>query len=76
MVTVNFRQTLSLSGRSDSVEDLEQRVADLELAVAEMRRHNLRLAELADVVQELLVPLASRDEERIRAAIDAFGESI
>ena len=58
------------------MEDLERRVADLELAVTELRRHNLRLAELADVVQELLVPMATRDEERIREAIDTFAESI
>ncbi len=37
-----------------------------------MRRHHLRLAELTDVVQELLVPLASRDEDRIDEAIATF----
>ena len=73
---MNIRQTLRRAGSAGSVEDLEQRVADLELAVTELRRHNLRLAELADVVQELLVPMASRDEERIREAIDTFAESI
>lgn len=55
---------------------LEQRVADLEADVAELRRHNLRLAEITDVVQELLVPMASRDEERIRAALERFNESL
>lgn len=55
---------------------LERRVADLEAEVSEMRRHNLRLAELTDVVQELLVPMSSRDEERIRQAIDEFNASI
>lgn len=59
-----------------STAELEQRVADLELAVTELRRHNLRLAELTDVVQELLVPMASRDEERIRSAIDSFSKSV
>lgn len=56
--------------------ELEQRVADLEADVAELRRHNLRLAEITDLVQELLVPMASRDEERIQAALDRFNESI
>lgn len=55
---------------------LERRVADLEAEVSEMRRHNLRLAELTDVVQELLVPMSGRDEERIRQAIDQFNASI
>ncbi|GAA0981445.1 hypothetical protein ENKNEFLB_03283 [Nocardioides aquaticus] len=56
--------------------ELEQRVADLEAEVSEMRRHNMRLAELTDVVQELLVPMAGRDEERIRQAIEQFNASI
>lgn len=55
---------------------LEQRVADLEADVSELRRHNLRLAEITDVVQELLVPMASRDEDRIRTAVERFNESL
>jgi hypothetical protein len=61
--------------RSD-LEKLEQRVADLEADLAEMRRHNLRLAELADVVQELLVPMANRDEAAMQQAIERFQESL
>jgi hypothetical protein len=55
---------------------LEERVADLEADLAEMRRHNVRLAEIADVVQELLVPMASRDEAVVQRAIARFQESI
>lgn len=62
--------------RSRGTEALEQRVADLEADVAELRRHNLRLAELTDLVQELLVPMASRDEERIATALERFNESL
>ena len=61
--------------RSD-VERLEQRVADLEADLAEMRRHQLRLAELADVVAELLVPMANRDEAAVQQAIERFQESL
>ncbi|RYI99208.1 MAG: hypothetical protein EON52_26410 [Actinomycetales bacterium] len=61
--------------RSD-VQRLEQKVADLEADLAEMRRHNLRLAELADVVQELLVPMANRDEAAMQRAIERFQESL
>jgi hypothetical protein len=63
------------SGRA-AIRSLEERVADLEADITELRRHNIRLAEIADVVQELLVPMASRDEERIRAALDRFQASL
>ena len=62
--------------RRATVRRLEERVADLEADVAEMRRHNVRLAELTDVVQELLVPMASRDEAKIQEAIERFQESL
>ena len=51
------------------------RVEALEADVLELRRHNVRLAEIADVVQELLVPLASRDQARIDEAIEKFSEA-
>jgi hypothetical protein len=75
VVTVELRSFVPGSGRAD-VEALQQRVADLEADVAELRRHNLRLAEIVDVVQELLVPMASRDEEAVERAIRRFQESI
>jgi len=53
-----------------------ERVESLEADIVELRRHNLRLAELTDVVQELLVPMASRDQARIDAAIEKFNERI
>ena len=59
-----------------TVRWLEDRVADLEADMTEMRRHNVRLAEIADVVQELLVPMAARDEEAIQRAIERFQESL
>ena len=67
-----------MRGRSArrEVEALQARVESIESAIAELRRHHLRLAELTDVVQELLVPIASRDEERISKAIDEFQQGI
>jgi len=58
------------------VRRLEQRVADLEADMTEMRRHHLRLAELADVVQELLVPLADRDESAVQDALERYRKSL
>jgi len=63
------------SGRA-AVRELEQRVADLEADVAEMRAHHVRLAEIADVVQELLVPMASRDDAAVQQAIERFQGSL
>jgi hypothetical protein len=63
------------SGRA-AIRRLETRVADLEADVAEMRRHNVRLAEIVDVVQELLVPVASRDDAAIQEAIERFQASL
>ena len=72
---MNFREILRSRGfRSRS--DLEQRVADLEEVITELRRHHLRVAELVDVVQELLIPMASQDQQRIQEAIAKFGKSI
>ena len=62
-------------GRAE-VDDLRQRVESLEGEIEELRQQNLRLAEIADVVQELLVPLASRDQARIEAAIESFSQSL
>jgi hypothetical protein len=76
VVTVSVKDKLNVVARVRSVGQLEQRVADLEADVSEMRQHNLRLAEIADVVQELLIPMASRDEARVQEAIERFNKSL
>ena len=43
----------------DGASQAAQRVAELEDEVQECRQLNLRLAELTDVVQELLLPVAA-----------------
>lgn len=73
---MNVKDKLNVVARVRSRAQLEQRVSDLEADVSEMRRHNLRLAEIADVVQELLIPLASRDEVRVQEAIERFNKSL
>ena len=52
-----------------SYDDLVQRLAALEEAVEENRRLNQRLADVIDVVVEVLVPAAEREDERMRAAL-------
>ena len=73
---MNVKDKLNVVARVRSVAQLEQRVADLEADLSEMRRHNLRLAEIADVVQELLIPMASRDEVKVQEAIERFNKSL
>ena len=73
---MNVRDKLNVVGRLRTVAELEQRVADLEADMAEVRLHNLRLAEISDVVQELLIPLASRDEAKVQEAIERFNKSL
>lgn len=69
-------RTLRPAGGRAAVERLEQRVAELEADLDELRQHHLRLAEIADVVQELLVPMAARDEAAVAAAVERFRESL
>ncbi len=59
-----------------AIDDLRVRVDALESEIDELRQQNLRLAEIADVVQELLVPLSSRDQATIDAAIESFSQSL
>ena len=56
--------------------ELARRVAALESEIEELRQQNLRLAEIADVVQELLLPLSSRDQARVDAAIEKYSQGL
>jgi len=58
------------------VARLRARVAVLEEEMQESRQLNRRLAEITDVVQELLVPIAQRDEEKLRERLDRFSASL
>jgi hypothetical protein len=58
------------------VNELLDRIQQLEDEVQENRNLNLKVAELIDVVQELLVPVASQDRDRIEAALAKFERSL
>jgi hypothetical protein len=51
---------------------LPQRLRDLEAAVDENRQLNRRIAELTDIVAELLVPATQRDEARLTELIQRY----
>ncbi len=55
---------------------LRRRIEELESEVQENRRLNRRLAELTDVVQELLVPISQRDEDKLRERLEKYSESL
>lgn len=48
---------------------LYRRVAELEQEIQETRKLNQRLSDLIDVVTEILVPVADRDDGRMREAL-------
>ena len=56
--------------------DLAERIDRLEAEVDECRRLHLRLAELTDVVQELLVPLSAQDPDRVNAVLDRYSDEL
>ena len=62
--------------QAEGVESLKERVAVLEEEVQECRQLNLRLAELTDVVQELLLPVAERDEKRIAEVMERYAKGL
>ncbi|HET6154592.1 MAG TPA: DUF6752 domain-containing protein [Marmoricola sp.] len=51
---------------------LPRRILDLEDAVMENRQLNRRLAELTDILAELLVPATERDEERLGVLLEKY----
>ena len=56
--------------------DLAARVAALEAAVEENRRLNQRLADVVDVVTELLVPALDRDDAKVAAALANLNKTL
>jgi SAM-dependent methyltransferase len=57
------------------LQSLPAMLKDLRSSVQENRQLNRRVAELTDVVTELLIPLADRDEERARELLAAYRET-
>lgn len=58
------------------VRELRARVEQLEADLHEARRHQLRVAELTDVVQELLVPLARRDQDTVDELLATYTDQL
>ena len=67
-----LRAVRSRIGTGSAVEELTARVASLEDEVRECRRQQLRLAELTDVVQELLLPISQRDQAKVDELLERY----
>ncbi|MFL6105766.1 MAG: DUF6752 domain-containing protein [Marmoricola sp.] len=61
--------------KSARITELESQVAELMESVEENRRLNERLADVLDVITELLVPVAGRDDPRVEAALEKLERS-
>ncbi|MEO7351394.1 MAG: DUF6752 domain-containing protein [Marmoricola sp.] len=57
-------------------DELQQRLKELEAEVQECRQLNIRLAEVTDLVEQLLLPMAARDENGIAAALEKYSRTI
>jgi hypothetical protein len=55
---------------------LKQRLAEVEAELQESRRLNMRLAELTDIVQELLVPIAQQDQALLADRLKRYSASL
>jgi hypothetical protein len=54
------------------IADLRKRVSLLENEVQELRQLNKRLAEVTDVVAEILLPAAQRDDDRLQELLARY----
>ena len=66
------RRVARIAGFDDELRALRDRVAELEREVQESRLLNQRLAELTDVVAEVLVPAADRDDEKLAKRLATY----
>ena len=64
------------STRAGESLNLRRRVRRLEAEVQEGRALNVRLAELTDIVTELLLPVAARDEDKLAALLEKYRQSV
>ena len=54
---------------------IRREIAELRAEIAETRRLHQRVAELTDLMAEVLVPIADRDDARVQKALEAFART-
>ena len=60
----------------ERLDALQQRLENLEAEVQECRQLNIRLAEVTDLVEQLLLPMAAQDQEKIAEAVEKYNRTI
>lgn len=73
------RRAASMGRRMDlvaGVARLSKRVNELEREMQEQRELSLRVAQLTDIVQELLIPIADRDEEKLHRLLQEYSATL
>jgi len=70
------RPARSEAATKDELEALRAQVAELAAELDECRRQHQRLAQLTDVVQELLLPAAVRDDAKLAALLEQYTDDL
>ncbi|MDQ4086198.1 MAG: hypothetical protein M3165_10315 [Actinomycetota bacterium] len=65
-----------LAEQHDLLERYRRRLETLEVEAQESRQLQQRVAELTDIVQELLLPAAGRDENRLAELRERYASSL
>lgn len=71
-----MRKMMQPLERAAGTHTLMTRMSALEARLADMESHHVRFAELIDLVQELLLPIAVRDEEKVAALVEKFTDEL
>ncbi len=60
----------------ERLDELQQRIEELSAEVQECRQLNIRLAEVTDLVEQLLLPMVAQDREKIAAAVEKYTRTV
>lgn len=72
VVAKQGRRVARIVGVDEELRRLHERIATLEREVQEARQLNQRMAELTDVVAEVLVPAADRDDKKLAERLATY----
>ncbi len=70
------RLRADVSDQQNTIGRLRRRIEELEAEMQECRALNRRIAELTDIVQELLVPAARRDTDRLDDLLARYADRL